>query len=229
MKLWLESLLHLVLPNSCVICKKPISSSEPDICIFCTYELTRYEGLTSSNNAVEKTFWGRVQVENAFAYLLLKQGNSVQKLIHQLKYKNKKRLGIHLGETMAEKLIKEKKALNLDLILPMPLHPKKFRLRGYNQSSCIANGLSKVFKVDINEDVLIRKDYQNSQTNKGRIERWENVKGSFCCVNETLLEGKHVLIVDDVLTTGATMESCINCIKTINKIKISVACLAYAP
>ena len=229
MKLWLESLLHLALPNSCVICKKAISSSEPEICVFCTYELLRYESIFSKNNSVEKTFWGRLQIENAFAYLLLKEGNSVQKLIHQLKYKNRQRLGIHLGEVMASVILKNRKYLNIDLILPMPLHPRKYRLRGFNQSSCIARGLAKEFKIEVVEDILVRKDYQSSQTKKGRVERWKNVRGSFACSNENKLQGKHVLVVDDVLTTGATLEACINCIKDIKNIKISIACLAYAP
>ena len=178
-------------------------------------------------NPVARIFWGRVNVQTATSFLFFSKKGRVQSLIHQLKYKHQKEVGIYLGSLFGQSLIESPFYSNLDFIIPVPLHPKKLNIRGYNQSLMIAVGMNKSMKIDVFHG-LVRKLHSSTQTKKSRYQRWENVKDIFEVLEPEKLEGKRVLLIDDVLTTGATLEACATVISDIPDIKIYIATLAYA-
>ena len=171
---------------------------------------------------------GRVQVENVGAFLFYKKGNLVQKILHHLKYTGEKEIGSFLGNLYGTQLIQSEKWKNIDMIIPIPLHKKKEKKRGYNQSEWIAKGLSKSMHTSYNTNILIRSEFTETQTKKNRFHRWENVKEVFQITDTNLLVNKHILLCDDVLTTGATLEAAIQKLLAIPSLKISVATLATA-
>ncbi len=173
-------------------------------------------------------FWGRLPLHSATSFLFFNKGGNVQHLIHRLKYKRKPEVGIYLGRLMGFQLMDSPLFAEVDLIIPVPLHPKKERIRGYNQSEIIGKGLEQSMKAVLSTGNLIRSVHTSSQTKKSRYGRWENVKGIFEVKNPEILKGKHLLLVDDVITTGATLESCANTLLEVPGIKLSVASLAYA-
>ena len=203
--------------------------NEKGLCVLCLYSIEKYESIFIANNDLQKTFWGRVKIEKVYSFLQLRDGNNSQKVIHELKYHNNQEIGIELGKMFAHFIKVDQTIKEIDCLVPMPLHKKKLLSRGYNQSSCIAQGIAEVLRTPIIENAVKRLNYQNSQTKKNRLERWVNVEETFRCDRPEKLREKHVLIVDDVLTTGATIDAMVQSIKKIKGIKISVAALAYAP
>jgi ComF family protein len=178
------------------------------------------------DNPASRTFWGRARIESATAYCYFNKGNKVQRLVHLLKYKGRKDIGVFLGEKQGH-LLKYSPFFNtVEMIVPVPLHKKKLMQRGYNQSEQFAIGLGKAMKVPVNFDILCRRRFTETQTRKSRFKRWQNVSEMFALNDTTLLEGKHILLVDDVITTGATVESCISVLSAIPGIRISVAAIA---
>ncbi|MFT5823311.1 MAG: ComF family protein, partial [Crocinitomix sp.] len=171
----------------------------------------------------EKLFWGRVEVQHIYSLLNYQRGNQTQKLLHLLKYKHKRKLGQYFGEVLAE-VISEPESIQA--ILPVPLHPKKERLRGFNQSRVIADGIARKTNIPINETCLVRSSHNLSQTKFSKYDRWDNVRQIFTIKQSKQLENKHVLLVDDVLTTGATIEACILELLKIKNCTVSVATLA---
>lgn len=151
----------------------------------------------------------------------------VQRMIHELKYKRNKEIGYYLGELFGRKLNESVLFESVDYVVPVPLHKKKLRKRGYNQSEIIAAGICKTFNKDLSTDNLFRKTHSSTQTRKSRFQRWENVKDIFSLKKPAQFRGKHILIIDDVITTGSTLEACAYSLNQINNIKISMAALAY--
>jgi ComF family protein len=172
-------------------------------------------------------FWGRAKIENAAAFLYFEKGTKFQNIFHELKYNGKKDLGVLLGSLYGRKLA-DSRFNCAELIIPVPLHKKRYNQRGYNQSELIAEGLSEVMKVPVDTASVIRTKATKTQTSRSRYERWLNVEGIYKCTDRKKLENKHVLIIDDIITTGATTESLIQEISDIPGIKISVAVLAVA-
>jgi ComF family protein len=169
-----------------------------------------------------------VQIENIGSFLFYKKGNQVQKILHHLKYNAGKEIGVFLGNIYGNQLIQNEKWKTVDLIIPIPLHKKKEKKRGYNQSEWIAKGLSAGMKIPYNNNLLIRSDFTETQTKKSRFQRWENVKDVFQLTDIEILKNKHIIICDDVLTTGATIEAAINKLAIVSSIKISIITLATA-
>lgn len=169
---------------------------------------------------------GRVNVEYTASYLFYRKGNCVQHILQELKYKGNKELGEYLGYQYASQLIESHIFQDIDLILPIPLHPKKEKKRGYNQSEWIAKGLSKGLKKPYASDILVRADFTETQTRKSRFNRWENVKNVFKIQNGDSIKNLHILVCDDVLTTGATMEAAMKDLLKIEGVKVSVVTLA---
>jgi ComF family protein len=199
---------------------------EDILCTICFHQLPKTNFHLQENNPVYRIFWGRVTVEHAAAWCYFQKGGKVQHLIHLMKYNGKKEIGQYLGLIYGRELMLSPLYQNVDVIIPVPLHPKKKRKRGYNQSELIAKGLSETMKIPVDTKTLIRTTASDSQTKKSRYRRWENVKEIFCVTNFTLLQNKHILLVDDVLTTGATIDSCATELLKIYGVKISVVALA---
>lgn len=180
------------------------------------------------NNPISRIFWGRVKIHTATSFLFFNKGGHVQNLIHQFKYNGKIKTGNYLGELFGNDLMKSSLFNNIELICPVPLHKKKLHKRGFNQSEIIAEGISKVMQIPICANTLHRLEHTETQTKKARYTRWENVRGKFGIINQEKLIGKHILLVDDVLTTGATLESCSQALLDVPETTVSIATLAYA-
>ena len=227
---WNEDVAHLIYPNTCLICTKETPSKQVQICHFCEQELhyTDFEYYREETK-LDKLFWGRVQLESTYSLLYFEKENSTQEILHGIKYQNKKNLAREMGKRIGTNLLKIESFKKLDCLIPIPLHTKKEYQRGYNQSLLIAEGISKNCNIPYLEKAIIRIKHGESQTKKGRIKRWENVQNTFK-INASLLQNfKHIALVDDVITTGATLEACITEIQsTYPTLKISVISLAIA-
>ncbi|MFD1553153.1 ComF family protein [Putridiphycobacter roseus] len=219
----LNGLLDLFFPNACEICGNALNHTEKYICFPCKYNLPYVNRHPKHVESLQKIFWGRIDIEKVYSVLNYQKGNHTQKILHAIKYKNKTKLGRHMGKIMGNQL---KKAEKFDCIIPIPLHPKKQRIRGFNQSLILAEGIAETLPIPIITNQIERVKINKSQTQFSKYDRWDNVKQIFLLKNPSLLRNKHVLIVDDVLTTGATIESCAAEIYAKTACKISVATLA---
>lgn len=225
---WISDFISLIYPRICICCGNSLWKHERLICNACHFRLPRTQFHLEQDNPVSRVFYGRVRVESAAAYLLFNKGNKVQRIIHQLKYKGRKDVGIWLGEEYGRILRDSGFFSGIDLIIPVPLHKKKLMQRGYNQSDQFAIGLSKALKVPVENKLLVRTRATATQTRKGRYERWKNVEDLFTLVRPEQISGAHILLVDDVITTGATLESCIMALSSSSGVRISVAAIAAA-
>ena len=224
--LFIHSFIDLFFPRSCNGCGNILSAREKVICGTCKLNLPKTSWQNFKGNPLEKTFYGRVEVERATSFLFFEKGGVVQNYLHNLKYKGQKQLGVILGIYFGNDLLKSKWIKNIDLIVPIPLHSKKLKLRGYNQSTMLAIGMAKALKVPYSNKLLTRVRHTETQTLKDRFERQLNVKQAFKCEQTS---SENILIVDDVSTTGATFESAIQSIKKANPTcTIYVATLAIA-
>ena len=225
---WLNDLINLFFPNVCVVCGEALNKQEEVVCLLCLVKLPKTSFHLHEDNPVSRVFWGRVNLNAASSFLFFNKGGSVQDLMHALKYKSRKEVGVYLGEQFGRELNESTLFKDIDLIIPVPLHPKKLHKRGFNQSATIASGLSKKLNAPVDTENFIRLVNTDSQTKKSRYKRWENVKGVFGIRNKEKLTGKHILLVDDVLTTGATLEACASILLELENTKVSAATLAYA-
>jgi len=223
----LKDLLNLLYPLQCLACRKKLHQNECLICLDCLFHLPRTNFHNDPNNAVSQLFWGRADVKMATAFLFFTKSGRVQHLIHQLKYSQKPEIGVYLGKLFGRDLSKSPDFRGIDVIVPVPLHPKRAKLRGYNQSEKIACGLSQTMKIPLDSTSFVRRTHTETQTRKNRFSRWENVKEVFEVSNKNALRNKHILLVDDVITTGATVEGCIRKLTAIEGARVSVAGLAF--
>ena len=223
--MWSE-LLDLFYPNLCAICTGHLSKSEEHVCFSCLFSLPKTNHFDIPDNALAKNLWGRVNVKQAAALYEFKKGNPVQHLLHAIKYKGKDELGKFMGKQMGI-TAKSKLPLLPDVVTSVPLHPKKEVLRGYNQSHLLALGVAEILGVAVSTGNLVRVSSHDSQTKKNRYERYINVQEKFKVINPLLFENKHVWIVDDVFTTGATLEACIQCLNACNNTSTSAITLAF--
>ena len=222
----LDDFISLIFPKICACCGNSLWKHEEIICTYCDFHLPKTNFHLEQDNPASRTFWGRARIESATAYYYFNKGNKVQRLIHLLKYKGRRDIGIFLGEKQGLLLKNSPLFGAVEIIIPVPLHKKKLMKRGYNQSEQFAVGLGKSMNLPVNPYILSRQKYTETQTKKSRFNRWQNVSEMFALENSFLLEGKHILLVDDVITTGATLESCIKTLSAIPGIKISVAAIA---
>jgi ComF family protein len=222
----LSSVFHLFLPNPCLGCGKPLSTQSNILCLLCDSKIAVTPFHLHTINYVTEKFVGRANIVNGASMTLFSKHGMMQHLMHQLKYKSKKEIGIYLGEKYGKILSELDDYSKIDCIVPVPLHDKKKEIRGYNQSEYFAIGLSNRMQKPVLVNGLVRLNLKESQTRKKRLERWKNVESDFDCLNETSLENKHILLVDDVLTTGATLDSCITILNQIKGTKVSIATIA---
>jgi len=223
-----NNVLSLFYPRLCVGCGNALQQREQHLCLYCMMHLPETNFHKQKDNPLVNIFAGRVRVREVTSWLYYKKGNTVQQILHALKYKGKKELGAFLGENYGKIIIQEPRFQTVDFIIPIPLHPKKQRKRGYNQSEWIAKGLSAGMGKPYRTDVLRRAQFTDTQTRKSRFNRWENVKEVFEATPNESVYGKHLLVCDDVLTTGATMEAAISKLLTIPGVTVSVVTLATA-
>lgn len=223
-----NNLLSLFYPRLCVGCGDALQQNEEHLCLRCMMHLPETNFHKNHDNSLMNIFAGRVRVGEVASLLYYKKGNNVQHILHALKYKGQKELGSFLGEYYGHLLAQEPRFQSVDCIIPIPLHPKKQRKRGYNQSEWIAKGLSAGMGKPYRTDILTRAHFTETQTRKSRFNRWENVKEVFVATEDNSVRGLHLLVCDDVLTTGATMEAAIQQLQTLPDVKISVVTLATA-
>lgn len=228
MKNLLASIGQMLFPDLCVCCDGYLSQQEESICDLCLYTLPRFELIGEIDNPLAKKFWGRLNLEAATAYLSYKSTNDVKKLLHELKYKGNLDLGEEMGKWLGTSLIKTGNFQNIDCVIPIPLHPARQKFRGYNQCDLLGNGLCETMKIPLLKDLVVRERYNGTQTKKKRYERYINSKELFRVLNPEKLENKHVLLIDDVITTGSTMESCGEVLLDVKGLKLSLASLAVA-
>lgn len=225
---YLADFVSLLFPQLCCACGESLVSGEALICTSCIYNLPYTNFHQQSDNIVAQQFWGRLPINNAYAMLYFTKGGKVQQLMHQFKYQNRPLIGNMLGQMAGRQLISSNAFKQVDAIIPVPLHKSKLRKRGYNQSECFAKGLAEVLKTPVITDNLVRKIKTETQTHKSRFERAKNMQHVFTLNNAGALAHQHILLVDDVVTTGATLEACSLALQIAPGIKLSIATIAYA-
>ena len=202
-------------------------NEESELCMRCVEAMPETNFELHPNNPVEKLFWGRLPLVGATAQFYFTKESLMQHLMHQLKYKGNKELGLQLGRIMGEQ-IKKSGRFNADALIPLPLFPAKERKRGFNQAKILCDGMAETLNIPVWNDIVSRPQHTETQTKKGRVERWKNMEGKFVLTNADAIKGKHLILVDDVVTTGATLEACGNAILLTENVKLSIATLAYA-
>jgi ComF family protein len=223
----IQDITDIFYPRICCGCENLLAHSEKLICTDCLIKLPKTDFWREDNNNVAKIFWGRVPFENASSFLYFQKGSRLQSIMHKFKYRNQKEIGYELGKLFGSYLLNTKYS-SVDVIVPVPLHNSKYRKRGYNQSEWIVKGMSEVLNIPYDVSALERVKANESQTRKARYERWENVENIFNLVSTSTFENKHVMIIDDILTTGATIEACASAILNVPGVKLSLATLAVA-
>jgi len=225
---WLYDMIGLVYPQLCCACKERLTKQEELICYHCLFQLPKTNFHLDVENPMVKYLAGLVPFEHATAlYYFLKEGR-VQELIHQLKYEERYEIGVKLGTQLGRQLKGVAHWQTLAGIVPVPLHPKKIRKRGYNQSDAIGEGVAKAMDLPLWSHALIRNTHSETQTKKSRTERWENVESIFTVTDVDLLTNTHVLVVDDVMTTGSTLLACAEQLLEVEGLKVSFGTLAWA-
>ncbi len=219
---------NLLFPDLCTVCGENLNRGEQHICLTCLYSIPKTNYHLLPENPIEKRFWGKVPIFRGTAFFFFHKGSPFQKLLHSLKYKGNKEIGEVLGRYAAADLSESVDFTTVDVIIPVPLHPGKFKKRGYNQSEWIAKGLSSVLGKPYDTTTLCRLRETETQTKKSVFERYENTADIFGLLDKNALSGKHVLLVDDVLTTGSTLEGCVKILLACEGIKVSVFALAVA-
>jgi ComF family protein len=223
-----SSVRHLFYPHTCRCCYREISNREQFICFNCLTELPFTDFASLENNPAEKIFYGRASIAAAMSLLYFTPASMVQHLIHQVKYKGQEKLAVYLGKLMGRDLLNSPRFPGLDLILPLPLFKNREKQRGYNQAALLGRGISEVLGIPILENTLKRVRSSPTQTKKSREERWQNVEGLFSIRNPAELKNKSILLVDDVVTTGATLDACSSAILEIKDTRLYVCTLAFA-
>jgi ComF family protein len=225
--LW-DDFISLLFPRLCYACGNELLRNEKLICTGCYVSIPRTNYHLQPENPVARLFWGRCLIEKAAAFSFYERGSRLRNMIHKLKYSGIKEIGYELGRIYAATLKSSGFTSDIDVIIPVPLHPAKKRIRGFNQSEYISAGISDVAGLPVNNYSLVRKVLSGTQTNRSRYDRWTNVEGIFRIDDAEAIRGKHVLLVDDVITTGSTIESCVNELLKVEDVKVSVVAIGCA-
>lgn len=223
-----QDILHLFFPHVCEACGAELLGNERILCISCWKDLPETNFHLQVNNPMEQKFYGRIPFEYGTAMYYFNKDSRIQEALHALKYRGNTEVGEELGRRFARELESCTWIKDIDVIMPVPLSVQKKKKRGYNQSEFIAKGMVDVLQVDLDTQSLVRTKNTETQTHKTRAERLQNMQHAFEVVNPDAIKHKHILILDDVITTGATMESCALTLLALPGVKVSVASLAYA-
>jgi ComF family protein len=225
--LW-DDFIGLLFPRLCYACGNHLLRNESLICTECYVVIPRTNYHTADINPVAQLFWGRCLIMKAAAFSFYNKGSRIRNLIHNLKYKGIKEIGYELGRIYALSLLASRFIADIDLIIPVPLHPSKKRIRGFNQSEIISEGISEITGLPLDTGSLARTAVTTTQTRRSRYERWTNVEGIFKVTEPDKIRGMHILLVDDVITTGSTIESCANELLKVDGVKVSALAIAFA-
>ncbi len=225
---WFNSLLDLLYPKLCITCDRQLKVVENQICTNCLMELPYTDTHKVGLMALENKFIGRVEITKIFSFVRFSKKSGVQKLLHALKYKDNEKIGFDVGVYYGKLIEKEINEYNLDFFIPVPIHPKKLKIRGYNQAEVFAKGLTKSLEIETKSNILQKTKETVSQTKENKQERFENIKGSFQIKDEKAVKGKNVGVVDDVLTTGATLEEIAQILKKAGVSKVFIITIATA-
>ena len=223
-----DAAFHFLFPHVCEGCGTDVLERDHMLCLQCLSSLPKTEFQFYPANPVEKLFWGRLPVTAAAAHCYFTKESMMQHLMHQLKYRGNKELGLYLGRVLGLALQAANRFRYVDALVPLPLYSFKERKRGYNQATLLCEGMAEVMNKPVLKDVIIRNTHTESQTKKNRVERWLNMEGRFEVVKPEAIEGKHVLLVDDVVTTGATLEACGAALLDAPNVQVSIATLCYS-
>lgn len=224
----LRDLLSLFFPNVCAICGQPLVGDEHDLCSHCLLQLPEALNAEADDNLIERRFRGRLPYQAVTALLLFTRGNKTQRIIHQIKYYGHQQLAVAMGRQLGLRLAANPRFADVDLLIPVPLHRRKQRRRGYNQSLLICQGIAQTFPRPIVADNLRRTRFTRSQTHMNRQQRLDNMSGVFSLDDPAALQGRHLLLVDDVVTTGATTEACCQALLKAPATRVSIAALAIS-
>lgn len=225
---YLADFVSLLFPELCAACGESLMANEQLICTGCLYNLPLTNFHLQPDNIVARQFWGKIKLEGAYALYYFTKGGKIQNLMHHFKYKGMREIGTLLGRIAGEQLIENEIFKTVDIIVPVPLHNKRMRQRGYNQSAYFAEGLATKLDALVGENNLVRLSATETQTHKSRFARFENMQEVFSVKNAEILKNKHVLLVDDIITTGSTLEACAVQLLKVEGLKLSIATIAYA-
>lgn len=225
---YLADFVSLLFPQLCPACGESLMAGEHIICTGCRFNLPFTNFHLQPDNIVARQFWGKVNLEAAYALYYFAKGGNVQNLMHHFKYRGMQQIGVLLGNIAGGQLVKNAIFKTVDVIIPVPLHKKRLKQRGYNQSTCFALSLSEKLNTIIDETSLLRIKATETQTHKSRFSRFENMQEVFAVIHPEKLKNKHILLVDDVITTGSTLEACAVQLLKIEGLKLSIATIAYA-
>jgi len=223
----LKDFFRIFYPDLCINCENQLEKNENTVCTFCRHDLPLTNFTHYSENKIAKTFYGRIIIEKANTLLFYRKEGITKKLIHELKYKGNEEIGTFFGNWLGEILKQNNEFSDINIIVPVPLHPKKLKQRGYNQVTKFGEKLSYHLKKPFLENVLLRTSTSKTQTFKARFERFNNNDTKFQSNNTSSFKNKHILLIDDVITTGATIESCAKELQKTEGVKISILTMAY--
>ena len=204
----LHDFTHLFFPHICAGCGTDVLNHESPLCLRCIDQLPVTNFHVHAGNAVEKHFWGKIPIHGATSYCHFTKSSLIQGLLHQLKYKGNQEIGRFLGQMMGKIIKTSNRFSDVEVLVPLPLYAARQRKRGYNQAAVLCEGMAAAMEVPVITDAIVRLSATATQTHKNRIERWQNMQGRFMVTDPVVFNNKHVLLVDDVVTTGATLEAC---------------------
>lgn len=218
-----QSVAQVIYPASCCVCSCDLMLNENHVCTTCAYDLPYITTNEQDVTKLAKLFWGRAAIEQIHSLFNYQKGNKVQTILHQVKYKSKPKIAFYFGALLAKSIPANH---SFNTIVPVPLHRKKLQKRGFNQSTAIAQGIASVLQLPVNEKCIRRNTYNESQTKFSKYDRYENVRSIFSVIKPEQVKNQHILLVDDVLTTGATIEACAVELLHVENCKVSIATLA---
>jgi len=224
---YLSDFSHLFFPHNCLGCGSDVLDDEQMLCTQCFTELPETGFFAQPNNTVEKIFYGRVPLTKAGSAFYFTKNSLLQNIVVELKYRNNKDAGLLLGHLTGYQLQQSKRFDDVDVMVPLPLNPKKEKQRGYNQAALIAKGISEISGIPVNTTAVKRAVFTETQTHKDRVSRWQNMQDVFVVDNAAALTGKHVMLIDDVVTTGATLEACAQKILQVPGTTVCIVTVAY--
>lgn len=222
-----NDLLHLFFPHNCEGCGTDILDDNSILCANCFLQLPETSFTDKQGNPVEKIFYGRIHVQHATSLFYYSKDSMLQHLITELKYHGNREIGVWIGRLMGQVSAASQNFADVDAIVPLPLNPVREKKRGYNQAGLIASGMQQVWDKPVITGAVARKIFTETQTHKDRITRWQTMQGVFEITDENQLASKHILLIDDIVTTGATLESCGQIILNVPGTKLSIATAAY--